>query len=332
MMLLNTMQARLLRVLFFAMMSFCFNSSSFSQSSSEYPNKPIRLIVGFSAGGGSDTSARLIAPKLSEYLGQSVIIENKPGAGGNLASEYIVKSPADGYTILLTTIGSLAINPNMPEGTTFDPLKDFSMITQGVTFSNILVVKADSPIKNLKDFVQAGKDKKVFITFGSSGNGSTGHLAGELLKIRAGMDAQHINYKGGGPAMNDLLGGNITAIFASTPTAIPFIEAGRLRAIGVTGSKRAAALPNVPTIAEQGYPGYQAENWYAFVGPPKMPTEVVTKLNIALTKAMRDSETLERLHRVGLEASPCSPAELYSYVKAESESWGKIIKKIQWEK
>ena len=306
---------------------FCFG-----QNHNDFPNKPIRLIIGFSAGGGSDTSARLIAPKFSEYIGQSVIIENKPGAGGNLASEFIVKAPADGYTILLTTIGSLAINPNMPEGTNFDPLKDFTMITQGVTFSNILVVKADSQIKNLKDFVNAGKDKKGFVTFGSSGNGSTGHLAGELLKIRSGMNAQHINYKGGGPAMNDLLGGNITAIFASTPTAIPFIEAGKLRAIGVTGAKRAAALPNVPTIAEQGYPGYEAENWYAFVGPPKIPQEILNKLNNALTKAMKDPETLERLHRVGLEASPNSPSELMSYVKSEYDSWGKIIKKIQWEK
>ena len=307
-------------------------SSFFALGQQVYPTKPIRLIVGFAAGGGSDTSARLIAPKFSEYIGQPVIIENKPGAGGNLASEFIVKAPADGYTILLTTIGSLAINPNMPEGTSFDPLKDFSMITQGVTFSNILVVKADSPIKNLKDFINAGKDKKGFVTFGSSGNGSTGHLAGELLKIRSGMDAQHINYKGGGPAMNDLLGGNITAIFASTPTAIPFIEAGKLRAIGVTGLKRAVALPNVPTIAEQGYPGYQAENWYAFVGPPKMPQEVVAKLNSALTKAMKDPETLDRLHRVGLEASPNTPSELLNYVKSENDSWGKIIKKIQWEK
>lgn len=318
--------------MFFVGLSIFFTSFVFAQSNADYPNKPIRLIVGFAAGGGSDTAARLIVPKFSELIGQSVIIENKPGAGGNLASDYIVKAPADGYTILLTTIGSLAINPNMPEGTNFDPLKDFSMITQGVTFSNILVVKADSPIKNLKDFVNAGKDKKGFVTFGSSGNGSTGHLAGELLKSRSGMNAQHINYKGGGPAMNDLLGGNITAIFASTPTAIPFIEAGKLRALGVTGSKRALALPNVPTIAEQGYPGYQADNWYAFVGPAKMPAEVVNKLNIALTKAMRDPETLDRLHRVGLEGSPNLPTELYSYVKSELEVWGKIIKKIQWEK
>ena len=206
------------------------------------------------------------------------------------------------------------------------------LLSTALLVTSIFLFGADSQIKNLKDFVNAGKDKKGFVTFGSSGNGSTGHLAGELLKIRSGMNAQHINYKGGGPAMNDLLGGNITAIFASTPTAIPFIEAGKLRAIGVTGAKRAAALPNVPTIAEQGYPGYEAENWYAFVGPPKIPQEILNKLNNALTKAMKDPETLERLHRVGLEASPNSPSELMSYVKSEYDSWGKIIKKIQWEK
>ncbi len=316
--------------LIFGGMYFC--GLSLAQSINDFPNKPIRVIIGFSAGGGSDTAARIIAPKFGEYIGQTIIIENKPGAGGNLASDYLTKMPADGYTISLATIGSLAINPNMPEGTSFDPLKDFSMLTQGVTFSNVLVVRSDSPIKNLKDFVNSGKETKTFVTFGSSGNGSTGHLAGELLKIRSGMNAQHINYKGGGPAMNDLLGGNITAIFASTPTAIPFVEAGKLRAIGVTGSKRAIALPNVPTIAEQGYPAYQAENWYAFIGPPKIPPEIVNKLNAALSKAMRDPETLNRLHLVGLEGSPSSPTELYNYVKSENESWGKIIKKIQWDK
>jgi tripartite-type tricarboxylate transporter receptor subunit TctC len=309
-----------------------FSPWSSAQSNSNFPNKPVHLIVGFAVGGGSDTAARLIGPKLSEVLGQPVIIENKPGAGGNLASDYLTKVTPDGYTIMLTTIGSMAINPHMPGGTNFDPLKDFSMISQGVTFSNVLVVKNDSPIKNLKDFVETGKNKKDFVTFGSSGNGSTGHLAGELLKLRSGMSGQHVNYKGGGPAMTDLLGGNITAIFASTPTAIPFIQAGKLRAIGVTGAKRTASLPNVPTISEQGYPGYQAENWYAFIGPAKMSPDVINTLNTAITKTLRDPSTLDKLHQVGLEGSPNSPAELGAYVKSEYDAWGKIMKNIQWEK
>ena len=293
-----------------------------------FPNKPVRLIVGFAPGGGADSAARLIVPKLAEVLGQSVVIENKPGAGGNLASDLLMKADPDGYTIMLTTVGSMAINPHMPGGTNFNPLVDFSMISQGVTFSNILVVRTESNIKSLQDYVALGKDKNVFVTFGSSGNGSTGHLAGELLKARTGMKAEHINYKGGGPAMTDLLGGNITAIFASTPTAVPLIQGGKLRPIAVTSPKRTSGLPNVPTVAEQGYPGYQALNWYAFVAPPKVPPAIIDKLNQAITTTLKDPGTVERLRQVDLDASPSTPQELLVFVKLENDKWAKIIKSI----
>jgi hypothetical protein len=304
--------------------------SGLIHAQSTFPNKPIRLIVGFAPGGGADSAARLIVPKLAEKLGQAVVIDNRPGAGGNTASEILMKSEPDGYTIMLTTVGSMAINPHMPGGTSFNPMVDFSMISQGVTFSNILVVRTESNIKSLQDYVAMGKDKSAFVTFGSSGNGSTGHLAGELLKVRSGMNAEHINYKGGGPAMTDLLGGNITAIFASTPTAIPMINAGKLRALGVTSLKRLPGLPNVPTIAEQGYPGYEALNWYAFIAPPKVPPATIQKLNQAITATLKDPGTLERLHKVDLEAAPSTPQELLSIVKSENEMWGKIIKGIHF--
>ncbi len=293
-----------------------------------FPSKPVRLIVGFAPGGGADSAARLIVPKLAEVLGQSVIIENKPGAGGNLASDLLMKSDPDGYTIMLTTVGSMAINPHMPGGTNFNPLVDFSMISQGVTFSNILVVRTESNIKSLQDYVALGKDKNTFVTFGSSGNGSTGHLAGELLKARTGMKAEHINYKGGGPAMTDLLGGNITAIFASTPTAVPLIQGGKLRPIAVTSPKRTSGLPNVPTVAEQGYPGYQALNWYAFVAPPKVPPAIIDKLNQAITATLKDPGTVERLRQVDLDAAPSTPQELLVFVKLENDKWAKIVKSI----
>lgn len=294
----------------------------------EFPKKPVRLIVGFAPGGGADSAARLMAPKLSEKLGQPLVIDNRPGAGGNLASELLMKTDADGYTIMLTTVGSLAINPHMPGGTSFNPLKDFSMLSQGVTFSNILVVKADSKVNTLQDYVALGKNKNAFVSFGSSGNGSTGHLAGELLKARSGMSAEHINYKGGGPAMTDLLGGNITAIFASTPTAVPLLNAGKIKAIAITSPKRMAALPDVPTVAEQGYPGYQALNWYAFIAPPKLSPEIIQKLNQAIVATLKDPETVAKLRNVDLEPAPSSPQELYAFAKSENEMWGRIIKSI----
>jgi tripartite-type tricarboxylate transporter receptor subunit TctC len=302
----------------------------FSQAIADtnFPKKPVRLIVGFAPGGGADSAARLIAPKLAEKLGQSVVIDNRPGAGGNLASELLTKTDPDGYTIMLTTVGSLAINPHMPGGTSFNPLADFSMVSQGVTFSNILVVKADSKINNLQDYVALGKNKNAFVSFGSSGNGSTGHLAGELLKARSGMSAEHINYKGGGPAMTDLLGGNITAIFASTPTAVPLLNAGKIKTIAITSPKRLPALANVPTVAEQGYPGYQALNWYAFIAPPKVPPEIIQKLNQAVVATLKDPETVAKLRNVDLEPAPSTPQELYAFAKSENEMWGKIIKSI----
>ncbi len=300
------------------------------QKIANYPNKPIKLIVGFAPGGGSDSAARLIAPKLGQVLGQAIVIENRPGAGGNLASEALTKTEPDGYTIMLTTIGSMAINPHMPGGTSFNPLKDFGMISQGVTFSNVLVVNANSPINSLADFIALGKSKGAFVTFGSSGNGSTGHLAGELLKLRSGMNAEHINYKGGGPAMTDLLGGNITAIFASTPTAVPLIQGGKIKPLAVTGLKRSKTLPQVPTIAEQGYPGYQAQNWYAFIAPLKTPPEIIKKLNQAIVATLKDQDTIDRLHNVDLEAAPSSPQELQSIVQSEYDLWGRLIKNIKF--
>ncbi len=303
------------------------STAGYSQTAT-YPNKPIRLIVGFAPGGGADSAARILGPKLGEKIGQPIVIDNRPGAGGNLASEQLLKADPDGYTVMLTTVGSMAINPHMPNGTSFNPLVDFTLLSQGVTFSNILVVKADSPIKNLSDFVSAGKTKDGFVTFGSSGNGSTGHLAGELLKARSGMKGEHINYKGGGPAMTDLLGGNITAIFASTPTAVPLIEGGKIKPLAVTSLKRLPGLPNVPTVAEQGYPGYQALNWYAFIAPPKMNQSLVTRINAAIVATLKDPGTVERLRKVDLEPAPSTPQELASTVKSEYELWGKIIKNI----
>jgi tripartite-type tricarboxylate transporter receptor subunit TctC len=301
-----------------------------SGAASTYPNKPIKLLVGFAPGGGTDAAARTIAIKLSEILGQTVVVDNKPGAGGNIAADLVAKAPGDGYTIGLANIGSIAVNPQMPNGTPYDPLKDFAMLGNGVTFGNVLVVRADSPIKTFADYLVAAKNPDNPLFYGSSGFGSAGHLSGELLKQRANTTAQHINYKGGGPAMNGLLGGEIQAIFASAPTAIPLIKAGKLRALAVTSQKRATSLPDVPTIAELGFPGYLATNWYSFIAPASTPPAIVKKLNESIVAAIKDQATLNRLNAQAMEADPSTSQEMREFVTKEFDTWGKVVRTLKF--
>ena len=257
-------------------------------------------------------------------------MDNKPGAGGNIAADLVAKAPGDGYTIGLANIGSLAVNPHMPNGTPYNTLKDFAMLGNGVTFGNVLVVRADSDIKTFADYLVAAKSTDKPLFYGSSGFGSAGHLSGELLKQRADTTAQHINYKGGGPAMNGLLGGEIQAIFASAPTAIPLIKAGKLRALAVTGAKRAESLPDVPTIAELGFPGYLATNWYSFIAPASTPAPIVQRLNEAIVKAIRDPATLSRLSAQAMEPDPSTTEEMRAFVTQEYDTWGKVVRTLKF--
>jgi tripartite-type tricarboxylate transporter receptor subunit TctC len=301
-----------------------------ASSAANFPNKPIKLLVGFAPGGGTDAAARTIAIKLTEILGQTVVVDNKPGAGGNIAADMVAKAQGDGYTIGLANIGSLAVNPHMPNGTPYNTLKDFAMLGNGVSFGNVLVVRADSDIKTFADYLVAAKSADKPLFYGSSGFGSAGHLSGELLKQRANTTAQHINYKGGGPAMNGLLGGEIQAIFASAPTAIPLIKAGKLRALAVTGSKRAADLPDVPTIAELGFPGYLATNWYSFIAPANTPPAIVQKLNAAIVSAINDQATLARLTAQGMDPDPSTSEEMRAFVTKEYDIWGKVARTLKF--
>jgi tripartite-type tricarboxylate transporter receptor subunit TctC len=301
-----------------------------ASSAANFPNKPIKLLVGFAPGGGTDAAARTIAIKLTEILGQTVVVDNKPGAGGNISADMVAKAQGDGYTIGLANIGSLAVNPQMPNGTPYNTLKDFAMLGNGVSFGNVLVVRADSDIKTFAEYLVAAKSADKPLFYGSSGFGSAGHLSGELLKQRANTTAQHINYKGGGPAMNGLLGGEIQAIFASAPTAIPLIKAGKLRALAVTGSKRAADLPDVPTIAELGFPGYLATNWYSFIAPANTPPAIVQKLNAAIVSAINDQATLARLTAQGMDPDHSTSEEMRAFVTKEYDIWGKVARTLKF--
>ena len=315
-----------------SLLALCLSASasSYAQGSAAaaYPAKSVRLLVGFAPGGGTDSAARTVAVKLSELLGQTVVVDNRPGAGGNIAADAVANAAPDGYTIGLANIGSLAVNPHMPDGTPYKTLKDFAMISNGVTFGNILVVRTDSNIKTLADYIAAAKNKEKPLFYGSPGLGSAGHLAGELLQARTGTFAEHINYKGGGPAMTALLAGDIQAIFASAPTAIPQVKGGKLRAIAVTGAQRSQALPDVPTVAELGFPGYQATNWYSFVAPARTPDAIVKKLNEAIVAALRDPKTIERLETQAMEPDPSTSAQMRAFVEKEYETWGDVVRKL----
>jgi tripartite-type tricarboxylate transporter receptor subunit TctC len=292
-----------------------------------FPNHPIRLVVGFAAGGSSDTVARLMAPVLAKELKQNVIIDNRPGAGGNIASDNLIKAAPDGYTIMLGTIGSLSVNQHINK-LTYDPIKDMEAISMAVSFSNVLVVNADSKVKTFADYMQAAKSPQSTMSFGSSGIGSSGQLAGELLKSVADLHNQHVAYRGGAPAMNDLLGGTLGSIFASPTDAVQFIAAGKLRPIATTGLKRMDVLPDVPTIAESGYPRFEANNWYAFTAPAHTPPEVIAVLNKAIVATLKDPGVAAKLQKLGLQPDPTTPAEASAYFKSESKKWGDLVKKI----
>src|SRR4051812_11365580 len=244
-----------------------------------YPSWPVTVIVGFAPGGGTDTVARVMQKKLAEYLGQTVVIDNRAGAGGTIAADIVSKAKPDGYTILLATIAALAVAPHLNSKLPYNPLTDLAPISMATESGNVLVVNPSVPAKTLAEYVKLANSRPEGIAYGTSGVGSAGHLAGELFRLTAKVNLTHVPYKGGGPAMSDLLGGQIPSVFASATTATPQVQSGKLRALGSTGTKRSASLPDVPTIAEQGYPGYQATNWYAFVAPAKTPKDVIARLN-----------------------------------------------------
>jgi tripartite-type tricarboxylate transporter receptor subunit TctC len=304
--------------------ALAFAGAAAAQSS--FPTRPITLTVGFSPGGGTDTSARIIAKKLSENLGQSVVVDNRAGAGGNIAAQHIANAPPDGYTIHLTSVGPMTVAPHMVKNLPYDPKRDIAPLTMGMMFPNVIVVHPSVPAKTLAEYVAAAKQKPGAFDYASSGVGGAGHLAGELFKQRAGIDVVHVPYKGGGPAMTDLLGGRVGMYPAVPSTAAPHVEAGKLRALAITGPRRIPTMPSVPTVAESGYPGFEASNWYAFVAPGKTPKDILDFWNRELVKALNDPGVKAELAKHGLEPAPGTREELARYMEKESEKWGKVVR------
>jgi len=291
----------------------------------ELPQKTITLVVGFVAGGGADTAARIIARKVSDNLKQTVVIDNRAGAGGNLAHQYVATATPDGSTILLGSVGPLAVAPHMMK-VGYDPIKDLAPLTMGVTFPNILVVNSGLGVKTLAEYIALAKAKPGGLEYASTGSGSASHLAGELFNARAGVEIVHIPYKGGAQAMQDVLSGRVAAYFSVPSTAEPHIETGKLIPLATTGLTRPAFMANVPTVAESGFPGFNATNWYAFVAPGKTPPAILDRWNRELVKAMNDPEVKEELLKRGLIPSPTTREELGKFIASESVTWEKVVR------
>jgi tripartite-type tricarboxylate transporter receptor subunit TctC len=291
----------------------------------QYPNKAVTIVVGFEPGGGTDTTARILQPVLGEQLGQQIVVENRAGAGGNIAVDHVAKAAPDGYTIVLANVGALAVNPHILK-TPYDPLKDLVPISMAAEFANVLVVQPSLGVNTVADFVKLAKSKPATITYASSGIGGAGHLSGELLRRVASIDIVHVPYKGGGPAMQGFLGGQVASFFATPISSISQIRAGKAKAVATTGSKRAALMPDVPTIAESGYPGYEALNWYGFLGPRGLQKDVVERLNKELVKALAHPQVVAALHKTGTEPKSSTPDEFAAYIKREYDTWGKVVK------
>ena len=293
-------------------------------AAAQWPERPIRMLVGFAPGGGTDATARAIAPKLGELLGQQIIVDNRPGATGNIATDITAKSNPDGYTILMGTIAALAINPALYDKLPFDPLKDLLPVTRAVDSTNVLVVHPSVPAKSVKELIALAKSKSL--NCGSSGVGGAGHLALELFNLQTGTKIVHVPYKGGGPAMVDLMGGQIQLIFATAASAVGAIKSGKINALAVTTLKRSPLVPDLPTIAETGLKGFEANNWYGIVVPAKTPRAIINRLNKDVSAALLTPQIKEILFKQGLDVAPESPEAFGAYIKSEHSKWAKVVK------
>jgi tripartite-type tricarboxylate transporter receptor subunit TctC len=290
-----------------------------------YPSKPVRFVVPFAPGGSTDTLARAIGIRLPEYLGQQVVIDNRPGANGDIGMLLVAKAPADGYTIVLGYIANIGIGPSLYK-MPYDPVKDFAPVTQVAGASNIMTAHPSVPAKNLKEFVVYAKANPGAVNFATSGVASIGHLTGEYLNQLAGMKMVHVPYKGSGQAISDLVGGHVKVMISGMASTLPHIKTGKLRALAVTGPQRSDAAPDVPTIAESGFPGFEARSWFGVLAPATTPRPVITRLHADIVRALQQSDVKQRLTVIGFDIVGSTPDEFAAYIKSEIQKWAKVVK------
>jgi tripartite-type tricarboxylate transporter receptor subunit TctC len=291
-----------------------------------YPSKPIRIVVGFPAGGPTDIVTRTMVPKMSEALGQTVIVDNRGGAGGVIATEQVSKAPPDGYTLLMGTIGGIAVAMSLVPNRGYDTLRDFAPVTQAVAVTNILVVHPTVPAKTVKELLTIARSQPGRLNYASSGNGTVTHLAGELFKLMGKADITHVPFKGGAPALIALVSGEVDLSYENSLVVTPQVKAGKVRAIAVTGTKRSQLLPELPTISEAGLPGYNASGWYGLFVPAATPKAVIARLNQEAVKTLRMPDVVRTLSSQGAEPVASSPQEFGAFVKSEIEKWAKVVK------
>ena len=291
-----------------------------------FPTKPITIIVPFSAGGTTDILARIVGQGLTTELGQPFVVDNRAGAGGNIGASLAAKAPADGYTLFMGTVGTHAINQALYKKMPFDPVKDFAPISRVATVPNLLVAHPSQPYKTVKELIAYAKANPGKVTYGSPGSGASPHVSGELFKSMTGTDLLHVPYKGSAPAMTDLLGGQIAIMFDNMPSAIQHVRSGKLRPIAVTTAKRSPELPDIPTIAEAGVPGYEAMSWFGLFAPAATPKPVLDRLNAALVKVLNQPDVKKKIAEQGGDVVAETPEQFAAFIKAETAKWGKVVK------
>lgn len=302
--------------------ALAFSSAAIADA---YPTKPIRLIIPFAVGGSTDNLGRVLAARLSEKLGQQVVADNRPGAGGNIGTDLVAKAPADGYTLLFATEGTLGINPSLYKKLPFDPEKDFTPIAQFASVPNILVVNPKVQAKTVQELAAYAKSKPASLNMGSAGNGTTNHLSGELFQSMTGASFTHVPYKGSGPAMADLLADQIQLMFDNLPGSLPHVKAGSLRALAVTSAKRSPLLPDVPTMAEAGVPGYDVEVWFGVAAPKGLSAQTLATLSKAITEISQEPATIEKILNIGATPLTSTPVEFGSRIQEARIKWAPIV-------